>query len=64
VIELEEMAISNYELIEESDDKTYREWCIPAQLATAHLLGVIWEPDESDDGWWEVAEPKRTLDKS
>ncbi|HEV2460945.1 MAG TPA: hypothetical protein VGS80_21545 [Ktedonobacterales bacterium] len=60
VIELDEPAIADFELIDEG--KPYREWCIPAQLATAYLLGVISLPEADAEGsaaWWETAEPSR-----
>jgi hypothetical protein len=59
VVDIEETAITDCEWIE--DDEPYREWLIPAQLANAHLLGWITKPDEADEEWWEVAEPKRSL---
>ena len=59
VIELEEADIATYELT--TFPEAYREWCIPALLATPHLLGVVYDQlDEAEDeAWWEDAEPTR-----
>ncbi len=47
-IEIDEAAVEYYEICE--DGKPYREWCIPAHLANAHLIGVITVSEDSEDG--------------
>jgi hypothetical protein len=57
VIDVDEEAVAAYELTTRSG--TYREWCIPAELANHHLLGVIYDPldDRVGEAWWEAIEP-------
>jgi hypothetical protein len=59
VIALDETAIASYE--NRNEGTAYREWCIPASLATAHLLGMITQPADAEGSaaWWEAAEPHR-----
>ena len=55
------VALADYELVEEG--RTYREWCIPAPLATARLLGVIRRRADAkaSTDWWAAAEPSPVL---
>ena len=61
VIDLDEAAAVDFENCEEG--KPYREWCIPAPLATAHLLGVIRQRADAvgSTDWWAAAEPSPAL---
>src|SRR5260370_6491278 len=60
VIAVEETEIAAYELT--TVPEAYREWCLPAALATTNLLGVIFEPPSSEEEtWWEEMEPTRSL---
>ncbi|SRR5258707_4670736 len=46
VIELDEAEIADYEVIEE--EKPYREWCIPAELANRSKVTVLHIDDDDD----------------
>lgn len=57
VIAVEESEIAAYEL--STMPELYREWCMPAEIANRHLLGVIYDPLDDDEVLWEDLEPRR-----
>jgi hypothetical protein len=42
VLALSEGEISEYEIVEESGDATYREWCMPAAVLNARGRTALW----------------------